>query len=57
VSAHGTSVTEIHGVGPVLAAKIVGHSSAVGRFSTRHHYASYCGTAPIEAEVASLLVV
>jgi transposase len=41
----------------VLAAKIVGHSSAVGRFPTRHHYASYCGTAPIEAEVASLLVV
>jgi transposase len=49
VAAHGTSVTQIHGVGPVLAAKIVGHTSAVDRFPTRHHYASYCGTAPIEA--------
>ena len=49
VTAHGTSVTDVHGVGPVLAAKIVGHSSRVDRFPTRHHYASYCGTAPIEA--------
>ena len=49
LTAHGTSVTEIRGVGPVLAAKIVGHTSAVDRFPTRHHYASYCGTAPIEA--------
>jgi transposase len=54
VAAHGTSVTEIHGVGPVLAAKIVGHSSAVDRFPTRHHYASYCGTAPIEASSGEL---
>jgi transposase len=49
VAAHGTSITQIHGVGPVLAAKIVGHTSAVERFPSRHHYASYCGTAPIEA--------
>jgi transposase len=49
VAVHGTSVTQVHGVGPVLAAKIVGHTSAVERFPTRHHYASYCGTAPIEA--------
>jgi transposase len=49
VSAHGTTLTEIRGVGPVLAAKILGHTSAVARFPTRHHYASYCGTAPIEA--------
>ena len=49
VTAAGTSVTQIHGVGPVLAAKIIGHSGAIGRFPTRHHYAGYCGTAPIEA--------
>ena len=49
VTASGTSVTQIHGVGPVLAAKIIGHSGAIGRFPTRNHYASYCGTAPIEA--------
>ena len=49
VAAHGTSVTQIHGIGPVLAAKIVGHTHAVERFPSRHHYASYCGAAPIEA--------
>ena len=49
VAAHGTSVTQIHGIGPILAAKILGHTSAVERFPTRHHFASYCGTAPIEA--------
>jgi transposase len=49
VDANGTTLTEMRGVGPVLAAKIVGHTSAAGRFPTRHHYASYCGTAPIEA--------
>lgn len=49
VTASGTSITQIHGIGPVLAAKIIGHSGTVDRFATRHHYASYCGTAPIEA--------
>ena len=49
VSASGTSMTQIHGVGPVLAVKIIGHSGAIMRFPSRHHYASYCGTAPIEA--------
>ena len=49
VAVHRTSVTQVHGIGPVLAAKIIGHSSTVARFPTRHHYASYCGTAPIEA--------
>ncbi|MQA12590.1 MAG: IS110 family transposase [Pseudonocardiaceae bacterium] len=49
ISAHGTTLTEVRGVGPVLAAKIIGHTSVVARFPTRHHYASYCGTAPIEA--------
>ena len=42
-------MTQIHGIGPILAAKILGHTSAVERFPTRHHFASYCGTAPIEA--------
>jgi transposase len=49
VAASRTSLTEIHGVGSVLAAKILGHTSGIRRFPTRHHYASYCGTAPIEA--------
>ncbi|WP_142054872.1 IS110 family transposase [Pseudonocardia kunmingensis] len=32
VTAHGTTVTQIHGVGPVLAAKIVGHTRTVVGF-------------------------
>jgi transposase len=49
VEAAKTSVTDVYGVGPVLAAVIVGHTGDVRRFATRHHYASYNGTAPIEA--------
>jgi transposase len=32
-----------------MVVKILGHTSDITRFPTRHHYASYCGTAPIEA--------
>lgn len=50
----GSSLTEVHGLGPVTAAKIVAHSGDVTRFPSRHHYASYCGTAPIEASSGDL---
>lgn len=49
LEAAGSSLTEVHGLGPVLAAKIIAHSGDISRFPSRHHYASYCGTAPIEA--------
>lgn len=49
VEASKTSLTDIFGVGPVIAALLIGHSGDVGRFATRNHYASYNGTAPIEA--------
>jgi transposase len=49
LQAAGSTLTEVHGLGPVLAAKILAHSGDVTRFPSRHHYASYCGTAPIEA--------
>jgi transposase len=39
----------VYGVGPVVAAIILGHTGDVCRFATRHHYASYNGTAPMEA--------
>jgi transposase len=45
----GSTLTDVHGLGPVLAAKILAHSGDITRFPSRHHYASYCGTAPIEA--------
>jgi len=49
VAASGTSLTEIHGVGPIIAAMIVAQTGDIGRFPTCGHYASYNATAPIEA--------
>jgi transposase len=49
VEASGTTLIEIFGVGPILAAKIVGTVGSVARFPTKAHFASYSGTAPVEA--------
>jgi transposase len=48
IKASGTSVTEIYGVGPILAAGLIGYSGDVRRFANRDAYATYNGTAPIE---------
>jgi len=49
VEASGTVLVEIFGVGPILAAKIIGAVGNVARFPNRAHFASYSGTAPVEA--------
>ena len=49
VEASGTTLTEIFGVGPILAATILGMVGDVGRFPSKAHFASYAGTAPVEA--------
>jgi transposase len=49
VKTSGTMLTEIFGVGPILAAKIVGIVGDVSRFPSKAHFASYAGVAPIEA--------
>ncbi len=48
VAAADTSVTDIYGVGPVVAAFLVGYTPPIGRFATADRYAAYNGTAPIE---------
>ena len=48
VRAAGTTVTEIFGVGPVVAATVIGVVVDVSRFPGRDHFAAYNGTAPIE---------
>ena len=48
VAASGTTLTEIFGVGDVVAAIILGHTGDVGRFATAEQFAAYNGTAPIE---------
>jgi transposase len=53
VAASGTSVTAVHGVGPIMAAYILGHTRNIDRFPTAGHYARYNGTAPISASTAA----
>jgi transposase len=48
VRASGTTLTEVFGVGPVVAATVIGEVRHVSRFASRDHFAAYNGTAPIE---------
>ncbi len=48
VAASGTTLTDIFGVGPVIAAMLIGYTGDPLRFDTEHRYAAYNGTAPIE---------
>ncbi|MGZ4693310.1 MAG: IS110 family RNA-guided transposase [Acidimicrobiales bacterium] len=48
VDASGTTVTDIYGVGPIVAAMLIGYTGDVGRFENRDRYAAYNGTAPVE---------
>jgi transposase len=49
VSASGTSLCDIYEVGPIGAATIIGYTGDVSRFGTKTQFASYNGTAPLEA--------
>jgi transposase len=49
VAAADTSVTDVHGVGPIVACYLLGYSGDVRRFPSAGHYARYNATAPIEA--------
>jgi transposase len=48
VKVSGTSLTQVFGVGPVIAGTVIGDVSDVARFPGRDHFASYNGTAPVE---------
>jgi transposase len=48
VRASGTSQTGLFGVGPVIAATVIGGVRDVSRFASRDRFAAYDGTAPIE---------
>ncbi len=51
-----TSLTEVFGIGPVVAAMLIGYTRDIRRFPTRHHYAAYNGTAPIEVSSGGRVV-
>jgi hypothetical protein len=48
VRASGTTLTEVFGVGPVIAGTIIGDIADVSRFPGRDHFAACNGTAPVE---------
>ena len=48
VAAAPTSITEVYGVGPIVAACVLGYVRDIRRFPSRDRFASYNGTAPIE---------
>ena len=53
VAASKTSLTDIPGVGPVIAATVLGYVGDVHRFPTRDHFAAYNRTAPIDVSSAT----
>jgi transposase len=48
VRASRTTLTEIFGVGPVIAGTVIGDIGDISRFASRDHFAAYNGTAPVE---------
>jgi transposase len=47
-----TSLVQLFGVGPVLAATFLGEVGDIRRFPSKHHFAAHTGTAPLEASTA-----
>jgi Transposase IS116/IS110/IS902 family len=48
VTASGTSLTGLYGIGPIIAGRILAEAGDVARFATKDKFASYNGTAPID---------
>jgi Transposase IS116/IS110/IS902 family/Transposase len=55
VAQANTSLLELFGLGPVLAATFLGEVGDVGRFPTKHHFAAHTGTAPLEASSGQVI--
>ncbi|SEH69652.1 Transposase [Mycolicibacterium rutilum] len=49
---HGTRLQQIDGVGPILAARILGRTGSAARFASAAAYANYTGTAPVQVASA-----
>jgi transposase len=49
VQARGSTLMELPGVGPVVAARILADVADVARFADRNRFASWTGTAPLDA--------
>lgn len=49
VASTPTGLQGLYGVGPVTTARVIGEVCDVARFRSRHHFASYNGTAPTDS--------
>jgi transposase len=49
LKATGTTLTSLHGIGPSAAARLLVEAGDITRFPTKAHFASWNGTAPIDA--------
>ncbi len=49
VTATGSQLQQLHGIGPSGAARLIGDITDIARFASRGHFASWNGTAPLDA--------
>jgi transposase len=49
VTESGTTLMTLYGIGPLIAGRILAEAGDVARFATRDKFASYNGTAPVDA--------
>jgi transposase len=49
VASTGSRLQDLHGIGPSGAARLLGDIGDIARFTSRAHFASWNGTAPIDA--------
>jgi len=49
LKATGTTLTTLHGIGPSAAARLLIEAGDITRFPSKAHFASWNGTAPIDA--------
>ena len=49
VTARGSHLMDLHGVGPVVAARVLADVGDIARFADRNRFASWNGTAPLDA--------
>jgi transposase len=52
VAQTGSRLTDVDGVGPVIAARLLGRTRGAGRFPTAAAFANYAGVAPVEVASA-----
>ncbi|MFJ9365854.1 transposase [Nocardia sp. NPDC101769] len=49
VTERGSTLMDLHGIGPSSAARLLADTGDIGRFATRDRFASWNGTAPLDA--------